>query len=335
MRILQVASADVIGGGEVHVIQLVGKLRERGHTVEIAGRGNGPLDPNHPLGFRNAMDIATSLKLRRIVREQQYDIVHAHIARDYPITAMALARLPGPRLVLTRQLIFRVAGHPAYRRVDGWIVTTEQIRQSIQHLRPRAETIVPNWVDTSRIRYEPRPVGRPVTIGLLGQISPHKGHDDALDMIGQLGDGYRLMLGGRGKPDYEQALKDRAGNLPVTFPGWVEAAAFMREIDIFILPSWEEPFGIVVLEAMAAGVPVIATHAGGPPGILDHGNAGLLVPPRNAAALAGAVRTLTGDEPLRDRLRTAARTRAESHYDIEGRISETEAFYERLVRGKV
>ena len=330
MNVLQVCSADVLGGGEVHVIELSGKLREHGHRVAIAGRHGGPLELDYELPFLNAIDLYTAFRLRRIVAGEQFDVVHAHVARDYPIVATALAGVRGPRLVLTRQLIFRIKRHPFYSRVDGWIVTTNQILESIQHLSPRATAIVPNWVDSGQIPYQSRPIRRPVTLGLLGQVSPHKGHDDAITAIGELGSGYRLLVAGRGRPDYEQAIKEKARGLPIEFLGFVKPADFLPQIDILVLPSWEEPFGIVVVEAMAAGVCVIATDAGGPPEILDHGRAGLLVPPRDPLSLVDAVRRLASDEALRQELRERAVERIRLRYDIDRAVPRIEEFYAQL-----
>ncbi len=330
MRILQVSSAQMLGGGEVHVIELTDMLRERGHTVSVAGRRNGPLDTDFDLPFLNSADLYTAYRLRRIVRREQFDIVHAHVARDYPVAAAALWGLSGPKLVLTRQLIFAVKKNPFYRRVDGWIVTTNQILRSIEHLDPRASVIVPNWVDCRKLTYEERAVQDPVRVGLLGQVSPHKGHDDAIEAVRLLGPGFRLLIGGKGTPDYVRDLKKRAGNLPVEFLGFVEPPSFLETVDMLIVPSWEEPFGIVVLEAMAAGVNVIATNAGGPPEILDFGKAGLLVQPRNPAELAGAIRRLATDRTLRDQLRARALERVRTRYDISLTVPKIEDFYDRL-----
>jgi glycosyltransferase involved in cell wall biosynthesis len=175
-----------------------------------------------------------------------------------------------------------------------------------------------------------RPLRDPIVIGLLGQVSPHKGHDDAIDMIERLGAGFRLLIGGTGNDDYVATLRARARALPVEFAGFVQTREFLERIDVLILPSWEEPFGIVVVEAMAAGVNVVATDAGGPPEILDFGKAGVLVPPRNPDALATAIRALTGDPGRSALLRRHARNRAVERYDISQVVPRIEQFYRDL-----
>jgi glycosyltransferase involved in cell wall biosynthesis len=330
MRILEICSASNLGGGEVHVIQLVDELRRRGHAIEVAGRPDGPLRCDHRLPLKNAVDLPSALALRRIVRNGGFDIVHAHLAREYPLAAAALLGLRGTRLVLTRQLIHRVGRNPLYRRVDAWIATTLQIERSLGHLHPGRVAVIPNWVDARNIPYRERPPGDPIVIGLLGQVSPHKGHEDALAMIRNLGAGFRLRFGGTGREDYVARLRRDADGLPVEFPGFVEPIGFLDGLDIMILPSWEEPFGIVVLEAMAAGINVIATDAGGPPEILDHGQAGLLVPPRDPDALAGAVRKLVGDRNLARRLGQHARSRVLEHYDMIPIVSRIEDLFREL-----
>jgi hypothetical protein len=83
MRVLEACSADVLGGGEVHVVQLVEELRRCGHHVEVAGRTGGPALFDHELPFANSLDVASALRFRRIVRAGHFYIIHAHVARDY------------------------------------------------------------------------------------------------------------------------------------------------------------------------------------------------------------------------------------------------------------
>ncbi|EQD38607.1 glycosyl transferase group 1 [mine drainage metagenome] len=100
----------------------------------------------------------------------------------------------------------------------------------------------------------------------------------------------------------------------VVWTGGVPPDALRREYasaDLFVLPSHMEPFGIVLLEAMAAGLPVVATSVGGIPEVVHSGLTGLLVPPRDPAALARALDTLVADPQLRSRFGDRGRARAE------------------------
>jgi len=93
------------------------------------------------------------------------------------------------------------------------------------------------------------------------------------------------------------------------------------------VPSWEEPFGIVILEGMASGIPVIATAAGGPLDILRPGVDGVLVPPKDPRALADAIRSL---DDKREGLIRSARQRAEAEFDIRKVVPKIEAFYRKV-----
>ena len=321
MRILQVSSARNLGGGETHVLELVNELRRRGHTVVVAGRREGPLQADVTLPFLNSADLFTVIRLRSVIHRGKFDVVHAHVARDYTIVAAAAWGIPEPKVIFTRHLLYPVRRHFLYRRVDGWIAPTAQILKTLDPLKPRYSAVIPNWVDLQRLPYRPHAFHSPVTVGLIGQISPHKGHDDAIEAIRQLGDGFRLIIAGRGNPKYEALLRKKSSGLPVEFLGFISLSEFFDKTDILIVPSWEEPFGIVLLEAMASGIPVIATNRGGPAEILR----GVLVPPRDPAALAEAIRSMRPEEFVRD-----AREHVEKNFDLRNVVPMIEKFYRNL-----
>src|SRR5687767_7581273 len=116
MRILQVSSAGNLGGGETHVLELTEALRRRGNQVTLAGRPSGPLCPDIGLPFFNSADLFTIFKLRRVLRRRRFDILHAHVARDYSIVLAAAWGVPDLKVVLTRHLLYPVRAHPLYRR---------------------------------------------------------------------------------------------------------------------------------------------------------------------------------------------------------------------------
>lgn len=331
MRILQINSANNLGGGETHVLELVDSLRKRGHEVTVAGRRGGAVRAQVHFPFRNSADIFTALRLRRYLKRTRFDIVHAHVARDYTVVAAAAWGLP-VKLIFTRHLLYPVRSNPLYRRVDGWIAPTSQMMARLAPLRPKRFAVIPNWVDLDKFGYSPHPVHLPVNLGLLGQISPHKGHEDVIEALRQLGSGYRLIVAGKGEESYVARLKQQTGKLPVEFAGFAEFREFFEKIDILLAPSWEEPFGIVLLESMATGVPVISTAAGGPLEIIRHETDGVLVPPRNPPALVAAVRSLA--EPgVREGIIEHARNRVEADFDIRKVIPKVEAFYREVIDG--
>jgi glycosyltransferase involved in cell wall biosynthesis len=329
MRILQVSSARNLGGGETHVIELTEKLRERGHDVLVAGRASGPLNADITLPLRNSADFLSALKLRTILRDRKIDTVHAHVARDYTIVAAAAWGVPEVAVVFTRHLLYPVKRHALYRRVDGWLAPTSQILKTLEPLRPKRSAVIPNWVDIRKFPFRPHDPHRPVNIGILGQISPHKGHTDAVEAMRLLGSGFRLLIAGKGEGMYVDELHQQSTGLPVEFLGFVSLPVFFDRIDILAVPSWEEPFGIVLLEAMASGIPIVATAAGGPLDIIRSGEHGLLVPPRNPASIADSIRQLTENDFLRRSNVKAARLRVQHHYDIHSVIPMVEEFYYR------
>ena len=327
MRILQVSSADTWGGGETHVLELVESLRKHGHDAVLAGRADGPLKPEIALPFMNSADFITAVRLRSHLKKWGFDIVHAHVARDYTIVAAAAWGIPQPKIVFTRHLLRPVRGHFFYRRVDAWIATTSQILKTVAPLAPKIATVIPNWVDAEKFSYRPH---RPITIGLLGQISPHKGHDDAIEAMRQLQGDFRLLVAGKGEASYESELKKQSANLPVEFSGFVSLPEFFQKTDILIVPSWEEPFGIVLLEAMATGIPVVATGRGGPLDIISSPLEGVLVPPRDPRALANAIRSLAADEERRVAIIRNARQRVAKDFDIRMVVPRIEDFYREI-----
>jgi glycosyltransferase involved in cell wall biosynthesis len=330
MRILQVSSARNLGGGETHVIQLVEKLRERGHTVIVAGRPGSPLHAEIELPFLNSADFLSALRLRKILKTERIDVVHAHVARDYTVVAAAAWGAADVKVVFTRHLLYPVKKHVLYRRVDGWLAPTSQILHTLDHLKPKRSAVFPNWVDLSKFAFRPHDVHDPVNLGLLGQISPHKGHDDAIEAVRLLGSGYRLLIAGKGEADYVEILKDKARGLPVTFSGFVELPEFFNAIDVLLVPSWEEPFGIVLLEAMASGIPVISTAAGGPLDIVRNGETGVLVPPKSPTALADSIRHLSSSAEKRRRITQSALDRVTQEYDIGRVVPRIEEFYREI-----
>src|SRR5262249_30063986 len=140
---------------------------------------------------------------------EHIDVVHAHVARDYPVVAAAAWRIPKVTVILTRHLLYPIRKHPLYRRGNGWLAPTSEILKTLGPVKPRRSAVIPDWVDLRKFRFGCRELHSPVVIGLLGQISPHKGHDDAVEALRFLGSDFRLLIGGAGDPAYIDSLKRR------------------------------------------------------------------------------------------------------------------------------
>lgn len=189
-------------------------------------------------------------------------------------------------------------------------------------LRPRVAAVKNGDAQTAAKPAAPprrawRADGR-LVIGVLGALEPRKGQDLAIAALAELraaGVDAELRLGGLGGT--KKALRAQAKALGladhVAFLGWVDAVEFISTLDVFCLPSRAEPFGLVLIEALAQGAPCVAAAVDGPADILA-GEAGVLVPPEDPAALAAALAALADDPTRAARLSRAATDRAETGY---------------------
>lgn len=169
-------------------------------------------------------------------------------------------------------------------------------------------------------------------LGIVGELHPVKGHHYALEAFKKLKKEYPLLhLVIVGDGELREVLQTEARDTPhVHFAGYVDdAGALMSAFDIVLVPSLSEAFGYVIVEAGAAQVPVIASHVGGIPEIVE-GDTGLLVPPQDVTALTDALRALLTDETKRTSLALALQARVRSYFTRERMVAETEDFYELM-----
>jgi glycosyltransferase involved in cell wall biosynthesis len=152
-------------------------------------------------------------------------------------------------------------------------------------------TVISNPIGVLPVSAARRHKASPARFGYLGVLSPNKGLE-LLNAAWQAVDGTtaRLVIAGTGAPDYERGVRELFGDA-AEFLGWMDSAQFLQAVDFLIVPSvWNEPFGRIVVEAFAAGVPVIASATGGIPEIVTEGRNGFLFDRNDAAALSMAIR---------------------------------------------
>ncbi|MCZ7571166.1 MAG: glycosyltransferase [Ardenticatenaceae bacterium] len=373
MRILHLYKDyfPVLGGIENHVKLLAEGQAARGHEVTVLVTSLGPRTERlESAGVQviKAARLATvasaplSLALPLFLRRLHPDVTHLHF--PYPVTEVAnwlLGR--GRRTIVTyhsdvvRQKGLLLAYAPLMRhilrRADRIIATSPAYMQSSAVLAPLAPhcTVVPLAVETARFAAPADPGalaalraqwGPGPWLLFVGRHRYYKGLDDLIRALPML-PGVRLMAVGKGPmtATWQALAVDLGVAERVHFPGEIpdrELALSFRAADLFVLPSSQrsEAFGLVIVEAMAAGLPAITTELGtGTSWVNRHGETGLVVPPRDPAALAQASAALLGDEARRARLGRAAQARALAEFDKEVMVERTLALYEGVSRDGV
>jgi len=258
----------------------------------------------HAIANRNAWDPVAMLRLRAWLKGEKPAVVMAHGNR-----AISLLKGAGARPLIGVAANYTLKG----RGLDAILCATEDLAR---HCRARGfgpVSIVPHAVVTPEAA-PPQTWRDPPVIGAMGRFVAKKGFDVLVEALARLRDGgteFRAIIAGDGEEAaaLKRLARERGLEEVVEFPGWQsDVAAFFQAIGIFCLPSRHEPFGIVVLEAMAQALPVIATDSEGPVEILRDGEDGIIVPKDDPAALAGAIARLLAD-------RAAARDIALRGYD--------------------
>jgi glycosyltransferase involved in cell wall biosynthesis len=170
-------------------------------------------------------------------------------------------------------------------------------------------------------------------IGASGRLEPEKGFDvliDAMAFVAKRAPAARLVIAGGGsrRDDLERQIARLGLGEEVRLLGpRRDLPALMHALDLFALSSWSEPFGLVLLEAMAARRPIVATNAGGAPEVVIGSETGTLVPPGDALAIGDALLTLLADQDRARAYGEAGRARVEREFPLERMLDETEAVY--------
>jgi glycosyltransferase involved in cell wall biosynthesis len=355
MKILQICSARELGGGEKHLADLANGLARRGHDVFAALIPASPLRaelssvPSQnilELAMRNSLNVRSILKLARFVRQHEIDIVHAHIARDYPLAA-SVARRAGARLVLTRHVLFPLNRIHKFtlRRTSRVIAVSEAVAEGLRAQKifePNTITCIHNGIDVDRFENS-RAAMAPAAdtnlrVGMVGHLARIKGQEDFIraaaavcsrrDDVEFIIAGEDKSRGGDNRRQLEKLIAEFGLRKRISLVGWVDdVPALLETFDLFVSPSRSEPFGLSIVEAMAAGVPVIATRSEGAREIIDEGQTGQLVPIGDAAALANAMEQMLSDPEERARLGENARRVARDRFSLERMVDATEQVY--------
>jgi glycosyltransferase involved in cell wall biosynthesis len=363
LRILNVVGSLVMGGTERYLSRIIPILRrQHGIDVELCLlQATGPLldvvksDGVHILTTANrrrggripihAIPL-TLLDMARLIRRGHYDVVHSYLFHaEVPATASAwLARTP--RIIISRRALYpwrRPRGPIPYALetltnvladeliANSWTVMRDVERT--ERLLPRVRGVIYNGVDVSLYRLASPQKNGPLRMVTVGALADRKGQEyaiSALRLVRDAGIDSELTIVGSGPNERrlrELAQKEGVTD-QITFAGLVEdPRSFLEGADLFVLPSRQEGFSNALLEAMASGLPVVATDVGGNAEALEDGIGGFIVPPEDASALARAVAELGRTRERLTAMGAANRKRITERFSLEASAANLASWY--------
>ena len=368
LKVMFLVDTLALGGTETQMVQLAARLKAKGHHIVVgclhpggALRENlckaGILVVEFPklgslLSLQGAYQI---LRLTVYLRRQRFDVMHSH---DLWANLMGVpcAYLAGTRVIVSSQRdlgnlwwytpirtkvirqIHRLASQVIANSLAVKNFLVKQLRVPPQHVQ-----IVRNGVDIQKfecVRADRRKLfpdlddTTRLVITVANMHSLLKGHSDLIEAAKQIcGEvpEIRFVLVGEGekRPEIEQQVREAGLEKHFLFLGSrKDIPELLACAEISILPSRAEGLPNVILEAMAAGLPVVATRVGGTPEIIEDGASGLLVPPEDPCALAEAIQRLLRDRSMAARIGRTARERIRTSFSFERAAREIETVYE-------
>ncbi|HAM52023.1 MAG TPA: hypothetical protein DCP92_15540 [Nitrospiraceae bacterium] len=337
--LLNVALGRGWGGIESHSDTLAALLSQRGHSVimgcwnegsrEVAG---GIVLPSRKIWIVNSGDVRAIAKITLAALKEKSDVIIANGGREYWPAAIA-AKITGSRLIFIRHQVDRLKRTTCWlinKDVDKVIAVSSAVKNALIESGVSREKVEVIYNSIDQERFNPDVVNRDavrkelgiesgtIVVGTAGKLNPGKGVFDLLCAVHSLTGKHsavKLIFVGDG-PERKE-LQGEAERLSmqdrVIFTGVRNDVERMyAAMDIFVLPSsCQEAFGMVLIEAMAMGKPVIATAVGGIPEVVDNEVNGILVPPQNIEALAHAISRYMDDHEFAGRIALEGRKSVE------------------------
>lgn len=374
MRIATVCFSTSLGGLELATLRRAAELRDHGHhVVTILPDAAGTRPHAEAAGLRadiitptvSYLDLPAARKLSAVFEREAIDVALVGRTRDLSTVMLGAGRSRG--VVLYQQMQSGLDKHDwfhnrVYKRLDACITITRRGRDELAThtvLASEKIAVIPYGIDTAR--FAPGAVDRAAAraaygirddafaVGLIGRIDRGKGQPEFIEALGlaalrapETAERMRgLVIGERpgDDPEYSAELHRIRDGLPIAerisfHPFADDPRTAFAALDLFVLASHAETFGMVVQEAMAMGIPVIGTDAGGVPEIIEHGTNGLLVPPKDAGALADAIVRVANDAALRASMAERGREFVLRTYDLERQYRAMEKVLEDAVAAR-
>ena len=359
MKVLHLEAGTHMYGGALQVLLLVEGLERRGiqnvlvvpegTEVELEARSRDL--PVHPLSMAGEADIRFPFRFRQLVQSAAPDLVHLHSRRGADTLGGLGARWAGVPVVLTRRVdnpepSWAVAAK--YRLFDRVITISQAIRKVLilQGVDPGKITCVRSAVD-------PAPFNGPCpkeaflaefglspddeVVGMAAQFIPRKGHDlllQAIPEILRVRPRARFLLFGKGplQEDVARRVREAGWEGTVQLPGFrTDLPGLLPCLNLLVHPATMEGLGVILLQASAAGLPVVGAAAGGVPEVIVHGKTGLLIRPSDPEDLAAAVSSLLADPSRARAMGEAGRERIRDRFGVESMVDGNLRVYQELL----
>lgn len=297
----------------------------------------------------------------RLLRRSPPDILHAYLPAANVIGPVAARLSSVPRVIVSKRALAEYKAHyPMLRRVeplgnrlaDVILVNSDAVRRDVERTERHWEgkfrriyngvASIEPWTPTEAMAFRRREGIPPDALVALcvSNFYPYKGHEELVEAVAKVVPMYPnviFLMVGRDSGTMEATkarVRERGIERSVRFVGSrTDVPDLLRASDLFVHPSREEGFSNAILEAMAAGLPVVACAVGGNPEAIVDRETGRMVPPRNAGAFASAVAELLADPEKRKAMGEAGRHRATEQFSLDRMVGEMESLYEALAGG--
>jgi glycosyltransferase involved in cell wall biosynthesis len=368
LRVLHLNTERTWRGGEQQTLYLMEGLRARGiEQLLVAQRGGALAERARALGLpvkelrmRGEADLFAVLELARLLREGRFTVLHAHTSHGHSLGALAAALLGSgrPRVLVARRVDFSIFRRSFFglnrikyvHGVDQYATVSRAIKEVLlKDGLPEARiSVVHSGIDLARIDDAPRddakvrrefsvPEGD-FLVGNVAHMADHKGQVylvEAVPLVLERVPNATFAIVGDG--ELRVTLETRARELGVAdrvrFPGFREdVPVILKALSVFVMPSHMEGLGTSVLDAMAAGAPVVGTTAGGMTEMIDHGRNGLVCPVRDQKALARAIVELLLDREKAAAFAAEARRLVVERFSKEAMVAKTVEIYGELLQ---
>lgn len=358
LSILHCESSLGWGGQENRTLNEMLAVRGLGHRCLLACQPGAKLGirareagfPVTEIRMRGLLDLPGIAALRSLMRRERVDIVNTHSGRDTQLGGLAARSILAgrPKVVRTRHLALPITSRFTYSVLPDHVVTVSRFvgdyLASAGVPRERI-TAVPTGVDLMPYRSGPEGGLRAelglapdtLLVGTVAILRKKKGHAELLEAAAEVLARFpaaHFVFAGDG-PQMEN-LRRRIGELGLT--GRVHLLGLRRDVinilkslDLFVLPTYQEALGTAFIEAGATGRPAIGTNVDGVPEVICDGETGLLVPPKDAGALAAAIISLLEDPARRQAMGAAAQAHVAAHYSREVMARGMLAVYSKLL----